>query len=61
MNRNANREFAERFPEPSLFFSHEQKTAAGSAHGFIFMLILAVVCLIFQIVGLKKYEKTEEQ
>ena len=42
-------------------FSHEQKTAAGSTHGFIFLLILAVVCLILQIVGFKKYEKTEEQ
>ena len=35
--------------------------AAGSTHGFIFLLILAVVCLILQIVGFKKYEKTEEQ
>ena len=42
-------------------FSHEQKTAAGFTHGFIFLLILAVVCLILQIVGFKKYEKTEEQ
>ncbi len=35
--------------------------AAGSTHGFIFLLILAVVCLILQIVGFKRYEKTEEQ
>nr|WP_308649699.1 hypothetical protein [uncultured Agathobacter sp.] len=34
-------------------FSHEQKTAAGFTHGFIFLLILAVVGLILQIVGVK--------
>ena len=42
-------------------FSHEQKTAAGSTHGFIFLLILAAVCLILQIVGFKNYEKREKQ
>ena len=31
----------------------EEKTAAGSTHGFIFLLILAVVGLILQIVGFK--------
>ena len=41
--------------------SHETKTAAGSTHGFIFLLILAVVCMILQVIGLKKYQKTEEQ
>ena len=42
-------------------FSHEQKTAAGSTHDFIFLLILAAVCLILQIVGFKNYEKKEKQ
>lgn len=42
-------------------FSHEQKTAAESTHGFIFLLILAAVCLILQIVGFKNYEKKEKQ
>ena len=41
--------------------SHEEKTAAGSTHGFLFLLILAVVCLILQVVGFKNYEKAEEQ
>lgn len=40
--------------------SHEVKTAAGSRYGFIFLLILAVLCLILQIIGFKKHEKTEE-
>ena len=42
-------------------FSHEQKTAAGSTHVFIFLLMLAAVCLILQIVGFKNYEKKEKQ
>lgn len=42
-------------------FSHEQKTAAGSTHGFIFLLMLVAVCLILQIVGFKNYEKKEKQ
>lgn len=42
-------------------FSHEQKTAAGSTYGFIFLLILAAVCLILQSVGFKNYEKKEKQ
>ena len=42
-------------------FSHEQKTAAGSTYGFIFLLMLAAVCLILQIVGFKNYEKKEKQ
>lgn len=42
-------------------FSHEQKTAAGSTYGFIFLLILAAVCLILQLVGFKNYEKKEKQ
>lgn len=42
-------------------FSHEQKTAAGSTYGFIFLLILAAICLILQLVGFKNYEKKEKQ
>ena len=41
--------------------SYEVKTATGSTHGFIFLLILAVVCFILQVIGFKKYEKSEEQ
>lgn len=37
--------------------SYEMKTAAGSTHGFIFLLILAIVCLILQIIGFKKYKE----
>lgn len=41
--------------------SYEEKTAAGSTHGFIFLLILAVVCMALQIIGFKKYQKAEEK
>lgn len=41
--------------------SYEQKTAAGSTHGFLFLLILAVVCLVLQIIGFKTYETKENQ
>lgn len=41
--------------------SYEAKTAAGSAHGFLFLLILSVLCFILQIAGFKKYQKTEER
>ena len=37
--------------------SYEMKTAAGSTHGFVFLLILAIVCLILQIIGFKKYKE----
>ena len=37
--------------------SYEVKTAAGSTHGFVFLLILAIVCLILQITGFKKYKE----
>lgn len=36
--------------------SYEMKTAAGSTHSFIFLLILAVICLVLQITGFKVYE-----
>lgn len=37
--------------------SYEMKTAAGSTHSFIFLLILAVICLVLQITGFKVYKK----
>ena len=37
--------------------SYEMKTAAGSTYGFVFLLILAIVCLILQIIGFKKYKE----
>ena len=37
--------------------SYEVKTAVGSTHGFVFLLILAIVCLILQIIGFKKYKE----
>lgn len=39
--------------------SYEAKTAAGSTHGFIFLLILAVVCLLLQIIGFRVFERKE--
>lgn len=39
--------------------SYEAKTAAGSTHSFIFLLILAVVCLLLQIIGFRVFEKKE--
>lgn len=36
--------------------SYEMKTAAGSTHGFVVLLILAIICFILQIIGLKKYK-----
>ncbi|BAK46419.1 permease of the major facilitator superfamily [Clostridium sp. SY8519] len=41
--------------------SHEMKTAAGSTHSFIFLLILALVCLMLQIAGFKKYETAQKE
>ena len=41
--------------------SYEVKTAAGSTHGFIFLLVLAVVCLMLQVLGFSKYKKTEQR
>lgn len=37
--------------------SYEMKTATGSTYGFKFLLILAIVCFILQIVGFKVYDK----
>lgn len=37
-------------------FSYERKTAIGSTNGFLFLLILAVICLILQILGFYLYK-----
>lgn len=37
--------------------SYQEKTASGSTHGFIFLLILAVVCLVLQVIGFKTYKE----
>lgn len=39
--------------------SYEMKTAAGSTHSFIFLLILAIVCFVLQVIGFKTYESKE--
>lgn len=39
--------------------SYEMKTASGSTHAFIFLLILAFICFVLQIIGFKKHEKEE--
>lgn len=41
--------------------SYEVKTAAGSTHGFLFLMILAIVCLILQVIGFKVYETNVKQ
>ena len=40
--------------------SYEVKTAIGSTHGFIFLLVLAILCLILQIIGFRSYESKEK-
>lgn len=37
--------------------NYAEKTASGSTHGFIFLLILAVVCLVLQVIGFKTYKE----
>lgn len=37
--------------------SYEVKTAAGSTHGFVFLLVLALVCFVLQVLGFQLYEK----
>ncbi len=34
-----------------------EKTASGSTHSFIFLLILAVACLALQVIGFKTYKE----
>ncbi len=40
--------------------TYEAKTAAGSTHAFLFLLILAIVCLALQIIGFKVYGNTQK-
>lgn len=37
--------------------SYEAKTMTGTIHGFIFLFVLTLVCVILQMVGFKYYEK----
>ena len=37
--------------------SYEAKTALGSTHAFVFLLILAVACLLLQLAGFKAFEQ----
>lgn len=37
--------------------NYAEKTACGSTHSFIFLLILAVACLAIQVIGLKTYKE----
>ena len=39
--------------------NYQLKTAAGSMHSFIFLLILAVLCFILQVLGFHSFEKTK--
>lgn len=40
--------------------SYEMKTAVGSTYSFVFLLILALVCFILQVIGFKSYETNEK-
>lgn len=37
--------------------NYAEKTAGGSTHSFIFLLILAVVCLALQVIGFETYKE----
>ena len=37
--------------------SYQEKTASGSTHSFIFLLILTVACLALQVIGFKTYKE----
>lgn len=37
--------------------SYEVRTAAGSTQGFVFLLVLALVCFVLQVIGFQLYEK----
>ena len=37
--------------------SYQEKTAGGSTHSFIFLLILVVACLALQVIGFKTYKE----
>lgn len=44
----------------NLQLSYERKTALGSTHAFIFLFILAAICLILQIIGFYHYSKNNK-
>lgn len=37
--------------------NYAEKTAGGSTHSFIFLLILAVACFALQVIGVKTYKE----
>lgn len=37
--------------------NYAEKTAGGSTHSFIFLLILAVACFALQVIGFKTYKE----
>jgi hypothetical protein len=37
--------------------NYAEKTAGGSTHSFIFLLILAVACLALQVIGFKTHKE----
>lgn len=37
--------------------SYEVRTAAGSTQGFVFLLVLALICFVLQVIGFQLYEK----
>lgn len=39
---------------------YEAKTATGSTYGFIFLLVLAVINFVLQVIGFKMYKSNEE-
>lgn len=39
--------------------SYEAKTATGSEYGFVFLLILAVICFVLQVIGFKAYKEKQ--
>lgn len=41
--------------------SYTEKTALGTTYGFIFILVLTIVCLVLQVVGFSFYEKKKEE
>lgn len=45
----------------NLSLSYENKTALGSTHSFIFLLILAIICTILQIMGFVYYSKSKSE
>lgn len=40
--------------------SYEVRTAAGSTQGFVFLLVLAFICFVLQVIGFQLYEKNSK-